>query len=209
MSDALLVFVFYGSGARETEIFFESQIHQSFGQLATMDPKLSRGEGLAIIDAENVLFGNGPVSAVADVWNVRLKKQVVSKLPSHTVFPNFIHHSALCERADELEPIGLIIHPRVVVSHSVEFSSFVKVGVGCSIGHDVNIGSFVNIAPNATIMGNAIIGSNVEIGGGAVILPGVHVADGCRIGAGCVIAGDTEANGLYSQPFGRKMGEVQ
>lgn len=107
------------------------------------------------------------------------------------------------------------IHPRAVVSSTVQFGKGVFVAAGaiinpavtigdgvicntnCSIDHDCNIGDFSHICPGSVLCGNVTVGPDSFIGAGSTIIPGVKVDSKIIVGAGSTVLEDLSTSGTY------------
>ncbi|MDR3026318.1 acetyltransferase [Chryseobacterium sp.] len=104
--------------------------------------------------------------------------------------------------------IGILIHPKSIISGSVKIepgtvvmggvviNSDTVVGKHCiintnaSVDHDCVIEDFVHISPNSALAGGVEIGEGSQIGIGASVIQGIKVGKWCIIGAGAVIIND-------------------
>ena len=124
----------------------------------------------------------------------------------HKIFDFFAeHHGVLREQYTNL------IHPSVMLAHTVEMSRGIYMGPGTivapyarighsvtinrgvTIGHHTVIGDFVTIAPGANIAGHCRIGDGVTIGVGANIIDGMQVGPGTTIGSGALVTKPIES----------------
>jgi sugar O-acyltransferase (sialic acid O-acetyltransferase NeuD family) len=108
--------------------------------------------------------------------------------------------------------IGLIIHPKAVISSSsiIGEGSFVAAGAmvnplaiigkgiiintGAIIEHECRIGDFAHIAPGAVLAGNVYVGEGSFIGANAVIKQGITIGKNVKIGAGSVVVKNVPDN---------------
>jgi sugar O-acyltransferase (sialic acid O-acetyltransferase NeuD family) len=74
------------------------------------------------------------------------------------------------------------------------------------IEHDVISGDYNFFAAQSLVLGGVTIGDHCFIGGNAAVKNNVNLADYSLIGAGAVIAGDTDAFGVYAPQRTVKIG---
>jgi len=104
--------------------------------------------------------------------------------------------------------IGILIHPKSIISGSVKIepgtvvmggvviNADTTVGKHCiintnaSVDHDCVIEDFVHISPNSALAGGVKIGEGSQIGIGASVIQGIKIGKWCVIGAGAVIIND-------------------
>lgn len=118
----------------------------------------------------------------------------------HKIFDFFAkHHGVLREQYTNL------VHPSVVLAHTVEMNKGIYMGPGVivapyakighsvtinrgvTIGHHTVIGDFVTIAPGVNIAGHCRISDGVTIGVGANIIDGIQIGMGTTIGSGALV----------------------
>jgi sugar O-acyltransferase (sialic acid O-acetyltransferase NeuD family) len=101
-----------------------------------------------------------------------------------------------------------LIHPKSIISNTVNIgfqtlicagaiiNSQVKIGNGCIINtgsiieHECIIRDFTHIAPGAVLCGNVQIGKGSFIGANSVIKQGVKIGCNVNVGAGAVVIND-------------------
>ena len=131
--------------------------------------------------------GSAPIIVSIGINGIRRK--VVEKLGSETVFGTAIHPSAI------LSPHATVGEGSVVMQGAI-LQSCAKVGkhciinTGASVDHDCILGDYVHISPHATLCGNVSVGEGSWIGAGTVIIPGIRIGKNCVIGAGSVVCKD-------------------
>ncbi|UTX50631.1 acetyltransferase [Chryseobacterium sp. MA9] len=104
--------------------------------------------------------------------------------------------------------IGILIHPKSIISDSVKIepgtvvmggvviNADTTIGKHCiintnaSVDHDCVIEDFVHISPNVALAGTVEVGEGTHIGIGASVIQGIKVGKWCVIGAGAVIIND-------------------
>lgn len=104
--------------------------------------------------------------------------------------------------------IGILIHPKSIVSDSVNIeegtvvmggvviNANTTIGKHCiintnaSVDHDCMIEDFVHISPNSALAGGVKVGEGSQIGIGASVIQGIKIGKWCVIGAGAVIIAD-------------------
>lgn len=104
--------------------------------------------------------------------------------------------------------IGTLIHPKSIVSDSVNIeegtvvmggvviNADTTIGKHCiintnaSVDHDCIIEDFVHISPNSALAGGVKVGEGSQIGIGASVIQGIKIGKWCVIGAGAVIIAD-------------------
>lgn len=107
------------------------------------------------------------------------------------------------------------IHPKGVISNSVEIlmgtvvmagaiiNSGSKIGrhvivnTSAVVDHDCEISDFVHISPNATLCGGVRVGEGTWIGAGAIIKNGITIGSWAVIGAGAVVVSDIPDNQIF------------
>ena len=104
-----------------------------------------------------------------------------------------------------------VVHPRAIISESVELGEGVQVmanavvnpgthigdnvivNTSASIDHDCQIGSHTHIAPGVTLSGSVSIGQGSHVGTGTIIIQGMVIGDKVLVGAGEVVRRDVES----------------
>ncbi|WP_114820311.1 acetyltransferase [Chryseobacterium sp. KLBC 52] len=104
--------------------------------------------------------------------------------------------------------IGILIHPKSIISGSVKIergtvimggvviNADTVIGKHCiintnaSVDHDCVVEDFVHISPNSALAGGVEVGEGSQIGIGASVIQGIKIGKWCVIGAGAVIIAD-------------------
>ena len=123
--------------------------------------------------------------------------------------------------------IATLIHPKAVISDSVEvgigsvvmagavINPGTQIGRGCivntssSVDHDCIIGDYSHIAVGAHLCGTVDVGENSWIGAGAVVSNNLNICSDVTVGAGAVVIRDLDEAGTYlGVPAKRKVSKA-
>jgi sugar O-acyltransferase (sialic acid O-acetyltransferase NeuD family) len=107
-----------------------------------------------------------------------------------------------------------VVHPKAIVSSSVQLAEGVQVLAGAIINpntrigantivntgavleHDCVVADHVHLAPGVRVAGNVTIGRGTHIGIGSTIIQGLTVGENCLIAAGAVVIGPVPDNAV-------------
>ena len=101
--------------------------------------------------------------------------------------------------------LGLLIHPKAVISENALISPGTFIGANCYVGpktfigdssiintgtiveHDSQVGSFTNLGPKVVMCGGAKIGDYCFIGASSTIIENLSITDNVLVAAGSVV----------------------
>ncbi|HPZ07438.1 MAG TPA: acetyltransferase [Candidatus Eremiobacteraeota bacterium] len=116
------------------------------------------------------------------------------------IFPNIIHpRSIISDSVDMGE--GNFIGPGVIINPDAKVGNGCIINTGAIIEHDCKINDFVHIAPGVTLSGGVEIGKNSHIGTGTSIIQYLKIGENTIIGAGSTVVKNIGDNMIaYGNP---------
>jgi len=123
-----------------------------------------------------------------------VRKEIMSKLSSHRLnIATLIHPRAVISPSVEIGA-GTVVMANVVVNADSSIGKGSILNSACVVEHDNVIGNFVHISPNAALGGNVCIDSLSHIGIGTSVIQGKYIGENSIIGAGSVVVDNIPAN---------------
>lgn len=181
--DALVVLDALGLGGRVSGFYESDEVWSD-----------RRIKGLPVCRLSSINVATQHV--VVGIGDGLIRQKVVELLPSHAVFPTFMHPSVVRGRDVELDA-GTIICAGTVLTTDITFGKHVLVNVGCTITHDCTLGDYATLSPGCRLSGNCSVGKRVFIGTAACLREKTTVVDDVVIGMGAVVVDSLTEAGTY------------
>lgn len=102
------------------------------------------------------------------------------------IFPNIIHPRAIISDSVDMGE-GNFIGPGVIINPDAKVGDGCIINTGAIIEHDCKINDFVHIAPGVTLSGGVEIGKNSHIGTGTSVIQYLTIGENTIIGAGSTV----------------------
>ena len=125
------------------------------------------------------------------------RKKIVDKLPSHTKYFTFIHHTAQIMNDNIEIGEGSFIGANSIVTTNVKIGKHSLLNRGCHIGHDTVIGDYLSMMPNSVISGNVNVGDCFYMGTNSSIREKINICDNVTIGLNSGVVKDINDEGVY------------
>ncbi len=160
------------------------------------DEEFNNQEIMGVPQIKDSDFDSSLYDVVVAIGDPNMRKKIVDKLPSDTVFANLIH--PLSDVSDDLIiGHGVIICSGVVITCNVKIGNHVHLNLNTTVGHDAILEDFVTTAPAVNISGSCTVKKNVYIGTGAIFREGLTIIDNSVIGMGAVVVKNINEIGVY------------
>lgn len=153
----------------------------------------------SIIGKTNKLseFDSKKHEALIAVGDPHVRKKLVNKLPSDTIFWNHISKHAIIMDPLISFGIGNIICAGVIITTNVSIGSHVHLNLSTTVGHDSVIDDYVTTAPRVSISGNVVINDSVYIGTNSVIREKINICSNVILGLNCGVTKNIYESGTY------------
>ena len=132
-----------------------------------------------------------PVGLIMGVGNNLIRQAMVERLRLETspLWITAVHPRAVVSPSVQIGA-GSVIMAGVVLNADTSIGNHAIVNTGATIDHDCRIGDYVHIAPGTNLAGGVSIGDRTLVGVGAVVTPYRTVGADVIIGAGAVVVSD-------------------
>jgi sugar O-acyltransferase (sialic acid O-acetyltransferase NeuD family) len=170
--EALTLIADCGAGA-DVVGFFESDSVWTARTVASLDvmPLSQIGPDLQVVIA---------------VGDPRSRQALAEGLAKETVFPVFVHPSAVVSQSVELGD-GTLVCAGSILTCDIVVGRHVHFNLVTTVGHDCRIGDFVTTAPAVNISGKCTIGRGAYFGTNSCVREGLEIAEFVAVGMGGVV----------------------
>lgn len=149
-------------------------------------------DGMPILGGDEVLIGyskNDVVLAngIGSIGAPGLRRRIQSELAqAGWRFATVVHPRAVLSKSVELG-VGAQVMAGAVVQAGTVVGDGCIINSGAIVDHDCWIGAFCHVASGATLSGGVQIAEESHIGAGATIIQGVTISRATVVGAGAVV----------------------
>jgi|SRR5665647_155721 len=152
------------------------------------------------------LFDPTLYKVVVGIGDPILRKKVVDKLPSNTMYTTIIHPSAVISQWVEIGE-GSIITAGTIITCNVKIGKHAHLNLHTTIGHDCEIGDYFTTTPGTNISGNCKFGDGVYFGTNSAVKQGIEICNNVTIGMGGVVVKNILEPGVYVGNPVKKLGK--
>ncbi len=131
----------------------------------------------------------GPL--IISIGSNRVRKQISERYP--LIYATAIHPKAIVSPTVEIG-VGTVVMQGSIIQSDTKIGRHCIINTGASIDHECQIDDYVHISPHATLCGNVQVGKGSWIGAGSTVIPGIKIGKWCTIGAGSVVINDIPNN---------------
>jgi len=142
-------------------------------------------------------FDPSEYEVMVAIGDSRTRRKMIEKLPPHTKYFTFIHHTAIigkdCKMGD-----GTFIGAYCIITSNVSLGQHALLSRGNHVGHDNYSGAFLSMMPGSITSGNVTLGEEVYIGTNSCIREKLSIHRSVIIGMGSVVISDIQSPGTYA-----------
>lgn len=142
-------------------------------------------------------FDSKKHEALIAIGDPNIRKKLVDKLPSDTIFWNHISKHAIIMDPLISFGVGNVICAGVIITTNVSIGNHVHLNLSTTVGHDSVVGNYVTTAPNVSISGNVSISDGVYIGTNSVIREKINICSNVVLGLNCGVTKNIDESGTY------------
>lgn len=185
--------IIYGAGGHAAVVIEVAQLCGfEIEYLIDDDPSKQGREiyGIPVIKPEelkNKLKNSALFLAIGDNKKRRVKAETLQSYSP--LYPLLIHPKAIVSPSVEIGE-GTVIMAGALVNPYAKIGRHCIINTGAVVEHHCSLGDFVHIAPNATLGGAVQIGQGTLVGLSATVLLGKRIGENCTIGAGAMVLND-------------------
>ena len=143
---------------------------------------------------ENIVFNIPFFIAIGDNQSREIAYNYLKN--KNSLFITLLHPKAIISKSVNIG-IASVVSVGVFLNRFVQIGTCCIINTGAIIGYETKIGDFVHVAPGVVVGNNVIIGSGTFIGANSVIENGVKIISNIIIGAGTVVVNDILVPGTY------------
>jgi sugar O-acyltransferase (sialic acid O-acetyltransferase NeuD family) len=129
---------------------------------------------------------------VIGIGSDKVRKMIYKKYKDLN-WPVLIHPRSIVSKTVEIEK-GTVVFAGSVIQTEVKIGKFCIINTNCNIDHECMVGNYTSICPGSTICGQVIIGNLVFIGANSTVIQCLKIEDNSIIGAGSVIIKNVNKN---------------
>ena len=124
---------------------------------------------------------------IISIGNNLIRKKIAEQIKSE--MGTLIHPKSIISGSVNIEE-GTVVMGGVVINADTFIGKHCIINTNASVDHDCMVGDFVHISPNSALAGGVEVGEGSQIGIGASVIQGIKIGKWCVVGAGAVIITD-------------------
>ena len=129
------------------------------------------------------------------IGNNSIREKIFNSIASPQII-NAIHPKSIISKTVEIGN-GVLIAANVTINPLVIIGNGVICNTASVIDHECTVGNFTHIAPGVVLCGNVSIEKNCFIGANTVVKEGVSICSNTVVGAGSIVVKNITESGLY------------
>ena len=191
--------IWLGAGGHAS-VLIDALSNSDITILGVADPRYLVGEivyGTSVLGADEAVLQYSPadvvlVNGIGMVDHNNVRREVTKKMQSYGyTFLTIVHPKAIVSDSVELGE-GVQIMAGAVVQPGTKIGSDSIINTGALVDHDCVIGSGCHICPGVTLAGSVNVGNEVMVGSGSTVLPGIKIGSHSVVGAGSTLQRNVE-----------------